>query len=226
VTHLLMRDAVVKDPGDELTRLAYADACEEAGMLLRAQFVRDMLALEKRHDETTHGSWVFPSCSMAEERNGCRDCGQSPYDLKKCDFHRDKHICEKLLDHDEVLHDIPRPLRDSFRALRFRGGFVDKLTVPIAVWMKFGRKMLQRNPITYVRTDRIHSVHFVHKTPHFIPGDPYRSPTRLPKLLCNRFDESISAMNVSFRNLTRDDLHRIAHDTLSVVLIDWAKGRK
>lgn len=44
---IAMTRAVVADPGDDLARLAYADACEEAGHPLRTEFVRLQVRLAK-----------------------------------------------------------------------------------------------------------------------------------------------------------------------------------
>lgn len=223
----MLRGAVVADPSDLAAKYAYADACEESGLLHRAKFVRDQLWLESLYDPQLHGPWVSPTDDAPSGYKDCKLC----YKLHKtfCAFHAAKHAHENesWCNEDatverEVITGIPFVFAIKAH-LSFRMGFVDYVECEAHQWMKHGKKLVRRNPVTRVKTDRQHFGFGYSCAPRFSVGDPRKNRGHLSPRIHSLYVSRINAVRVKWYELNQEQTDAIVADALSEAFLQWAR---
>lgn len=159
-THLrtaaLLR-AVTLRPDDTDLRLVFADHLEESGDAERAEFVRVQCELEKLMPKG-----VCPKCKSYG--GPCDTCEFGPIDsLQRRERELLAHHHEQFFDHwleswrTKVAGTTVEYEDDagSDFAVTFRRGFVEAVTLPLALWLQHGRALVKTCPLREVVTDRV-----------------------------------------------------------------------
>ena len=174
-----MRRAVLLDPSDDLARLAFADACEEAGDIGRAEFVRVQVELDAfpwvhdlrrgeydardgvspewqrafdLHDREMRLLWAGPSQWRA---NWVEWCWSESRDENGRPRRADRLGGMIITPHgSKGLGKDPQSCgvdttRGTVRQV-FRRGFVESIALPLAAFMEHAESLFNRHPIVSV----------------------------------------------------------------------------
>lgn len=174
-----MRRAVLLDPSDDLARLAFADACEEAGDIGRAEFVRVQVELDAfpwvhdlrrgeydardgvspewqrafdLHDREMRLLWAGPSQWRA---NWVEWCWSESRDENGRPRRADRLGGMIITPHgSKGLGKDPQSCgvdttRGTVRQV-FRRGFVESVALPLAAFMEHAGELFSRHPIVSV----------------------------------------------------------------------------
>jgi uncharacterized protein (TIGR02996 family) len=143
--------AVCLDPADDLARLAFADAAEEAGDAARAEFVRTAIRLEQG---TVSCSAFMYSCgeTLTDGKDRLADCRKlAAHGCAACRRWGE----ESVKSHYDAMM-IPAPVVvDVCLGFSYRCGFISQISLPLAAFMDHAEALFRAHPLTSVTlTDR------------------------------------------------------------------------
>ncbi|MBA4067021.1 MAG: hypothetical protein C0501_25585 [Isosphaera sp.] len=136
-----LRAAVVADPDDDTTRLAAADFLQENGDPDRAAFIRVQVELA-RVEAAGEGKGLAADELRAKER-----AFLGPLAMHRVWWAMAE--CPELVRMDYAAGRLEVAAGGVDR-LAWRRGFVDGVRCPAGVWLRHGRAVRQRNPVTGV----------------------------------------------------------------------------
>jgi uncharacterized protein (TIGR02996 family) len=156
---VLLRAACL-DPADDLARLAYADACEEAGDAARAEFIRVQAEADRLRGLITDPrdnigtGWSLPRPQADDLSRLARREHQI---LTGSAHHRyqDRHGRWSNT-YAAYVWGAPQDLWHlNAKAWTFRRGFISQISLPLAAFMEHAEALFRAHPLTSVTlTDR------------------------------------------------------------------------
>lgn len=154
-----LRRAILLDPGDDLARLAFADACEEDGNGNLAEFIRiqmELASLGVKRGEESEEQWLL-TCRMSVlardvEMGLPREFGGSRFK-------------ERPLDGGELAIEYEAS-SGANPELLMRRGFVAEIHAPLQTLLDHGGAVAARHPVERVAV--------VGKEPHSVPANDLR----------------------------------------------------
>lgn len=151
--------AVLRDPADDLPRLAYADCLEERGCsgdADRAEFIRVQIEYARLHsDECACGFVPMPVCDVCRlksmECSAWNALGNEPRILMP-NWRAGSPFLGSLLPQDDAQNARTAP--DVWRkaaVILWRRGFADEVRCKTADWKAHGKRLVREHPIRVVK---------------------------------------------------------------------------
>lgn len=219
----MARAGVLADPDDVLARYAFADACEEAGLLRRAEFVR--LQME-------HYNMAKPMTRISTRGNsGCVDCVAVGRGQFKCKFHMLQDRLDTMLaDYNNWLEytaDLPlRPSQANGVSVQFNRGFVELVRCDMTDWLLKGPTMVEVTPVQFVITDRTWECTRNSRRPIFVRGYNNRIQHSLPNKIYDLVYQELRKSPHDWSKLSGNSYQEAVWQIISKACVQWAKEKR